>query len=175
MEELTPAMARAPAADREEPMPGLESRSDTCLCSRGVHVGCCVAALAVGVEYGIINPTIYQYLRSLGPKPELHMGVCCAVFSFARVVTYVPLGHVADRCGARAPSAGFFLLAALGNLYYFVARRPMDVVLSRAVVGLGSSVSSVLCGVVGACQGSKRERNSQLQRLRSLPFSTRFG
>ena len=32
-----------------------------------------------------------------------------------------------------------------------------------------------ICNQLGWTQGSKRERNSQLQRLRSRPFSTRFG
>jgi HrpA-like RNA helicase len=47
---------------------------------------------------------------------------------------------------------------------------------------LGGHLAALPCAarlgkllVLGATQGSKRERNSQLQRLISRPFSTRFG
>ena len=178
-EEEAPPSAAAAAA--EPPKAG----GERLVCSRAVHIGCCVSSTMVGIEcgpaaspcrrvgdcilplhrYGIIYPTIFQYLRGLGPRPQLMMGAASAGFSLARVVTFIPLGAVADRYGAKVPCVVFFLIAALGNLYYFAARRPVDVVVSRAVVGVGSSVSSVLCSVVGTATDDPEARKIRDKRL----------
>lgn len=130
-----------------------------------MFVGCCVCSTLVGIEYGIIYPTIFVYLKSLGSKPQLHMGLASALFSLARTFTFVPLGAVADRVGARAPCVIFFIIAGLGNLYYFAARRPGDVVAARCVVGFGSSVTSVLMGIVGRASDGAAQRSVRDRRL----------
>jgi len=122
------------------------------LCPYWLCVGCCLAACCVGIEYGIIYPTIYSYLTELeGSRPALMFGVASGCFSVCRSAMFVPLGALADRVGPRLPTALFFGVACLGNLYYFSATRQVDVVVARAVVGLGSAVTSVLMGVVGRC------------------------
>ena len=139
--EAAPPAAAAAAA--EPPKAG----GERLVCSRAVHIGCCVSSTMVGIEcgpaaspcrrvgdcmvsprrYGIIFPTIFQYLRGLGPRPQLMMGAASAGFSLARVVTFIPLGAVADRYGAKVPCVVFFLIAALGNLYYLRAASPTAV------------------------------------------------
>ena len=135
------------------------------LCSTPVLVGCCVCATLVGIEYGIIVPTIFQYLSSLGARPQLMMGLACASFSLAKTVTFVPLGMMSDRVGARWPCVLFLCVASLGNLYYFMASRPWDVVFSRAIVGVGSSVTSVLMAVVGRSSEDLASRRVRDRRL----------
>ena len=54
--------------------------------------------------------------------------------------------------------------------------RPSDLALRFDAEGRAvDAAGHVLSSDVGATRGSKRERNSQLQRLISRPFSTRFG
>ena len=129
-------------------------------CPRALLIGSCVAASCVGVEYGLIFPTIYPYLRSLGPHPTVLAGVAAATFSLAKTAA------LADRVGPRKPACIAFLVAALGNVYYFAAHRPADVVAARAIVGVGSSVTGVLLGVVGSGNGddaeSRRTRDLRL-------------
>ena len=116
-------------------------------CPRSLLIGSCVAASCVGVEYGLIYPTIYPYLRELGTHPTVLAGVAAAAFSLAKTAAFVPLGAAADRWGPRRPAVIVFLVASIGNVYYFAAARPLDVVIARAIVGLGSSVTGVLLGV----------------------------
>ena len=47
-------------------------------CPRALLIGSCVAASCVGVEYGLIYPTIYPYLRELGTHPTVLAGVAAA-------------------------------------------------------------------------------------------------
>ena len=65
-----------------------------------------------------------------------------------------------------------------GSIFLADARVGPDAILPKAK-GLGapfSCLNSARFGIAwGALQGSKRERNSQLQRLISRPVSTRFG
>ena len=135
-------------------------------CPRSLLIGSCVAASCVGVEYGLIYPTIYPYLRELGAHPTVLAGVAAAAFSLAKTAAFVPLGALADRYGPRRPAVIAFLIAALGNVYYFAAARPLDIVIARAIVGLGSSVTGVLLGVVGSGDGddasTRRKRDLRL-------------
>ena len=133
-------------------------------CPRSLLIGACVAASCVGVEYGLIYPTIYPYLRELGAHPTVLAGVAAAAFSLAKTAAFVPLGALADRYGPRRPAVIAFLIAALGNVYYFAAARPLDIVIARAIVGLGSSVTGVLLGVVGSGDGD----DSTMRRKRDL-------
>ena len=128
-------------------------------------IGSCVAASCVGVEYGLIYPTIYPYLRELGAHPTVVTGVAAAAFSLAKTAAFVPLGALADRFGPRKPAVIAFLVAAMGNVYYFAASRPLDVVVARAIVGLGSSVTGVLLGVVGSgnCEDATMRRKRDLR------------
>ena len=66
-------------------------------CPRALLIGSCVAASCVGVEYGLIYPTIYPYLRELGTRPTVLAGVAAAAFSLAKTAAFVPLGAAADR------------------------------------------------------------------------------
>ena len=134
-------------------------------CPRSLLIGSCVAASCVGVEYGLIYPTIYPYLRELGAHPTVVTGVAAAAFSLAKTAAFVPLGAAADRFGPRKPAVVAFLVAAIGNVYYFAASRPLDVVVARAIVGLGSSVTGVLLGVVGSgnCEDASSRRKRDLR------------
>ena len=127
-------------------------------------IGSCVAASCVGVEYGLIYPTIYPYLRELGAHPTIVTGVAAAAFSLAKTAAFVPLGAAADRFGPRKPAVIAFLVASIGNVYYFAASKPLDIVVARAIVGLGSSVTGVLLGVVGSGDGD----DSTMRRKRDL-------
>ena len=152
----TPQEAETPAA----PTPPVDP------CPRSLLVGACVAASCVGVEYGLIYPTIYPYLRELATHPTIVTGVAAAAFSLAKTAAFVPLGAAADRYGPRRPAVIAFLVAALGNVYYFAASKPLDIVVARAIVGLGSSVTGVLLGVVGSGDGDdatmRRKRDLRL-------------
>ena len=133
-------------------------------CPRALLIGACVAASCVGVEYGLIYPTIYPYLRELGTHPTIVTGVAAAAFSLAKTAAFVPLGAAADRFGPRKPAVIAFLVASIGNVYYFAASKPLDIVVARAIVGLGSSVTGVLLGVVGSGDGD----DSTMRRKRDL-------
>ena len=102
----TPQEAETPAA----PTPPVDP------CPRSLLVGACVAASCVGVEYGLIYPTIYPYLRELGTHPTIVTGVAAAAFSLAKTAAFVPLGAAADRFGPRKPAVIAFLVAAMGNV-----------------------------------------------------------
>merc|ERR1712147_243962 len=97
-------------------------------CPRSLLIGSCVAASCVGVEYGLIYPTIYPYLRELGTHPTVLAGVAAAAFSLAKTAAFVPLGAAADRFGPRKPAVIALLVASIGNVYYFAASKPLDIV-----------------------------------------------
>ena len=54
----------------------------------------------------------------------------------------------ADRSGPRLPSAVLYTVGALGNWWYATASSPLQVVLARGVVGVGSAVLAANSGCV---------------------------
>ena len=96
------------------------------------------------------------------------MGVASAAFSLTRTAGFVPFGALADRVGPRIPCTLLFMVACLGNLYYYAAKRPADVVAARAIVGVGSSVTGILMAVVAAGDAASPEARARRDRNLTL-------
>jgi len=161
-----PMMPKPPPTPDEAPRTPGSRAAKTEPCPRALLIGSCCAAACVGVEYGIIYPTMYSYLKSLGGRPALLMGVASAAFSLTKTVGFVPFGALADRVGPRIPCTLLFMVACMGNLYYYAAKSPRDVVAARAIVGVGSSVTGILMAVVAA--GDAADAAARARRDRNL-------
>ena len=77
--------------------------------------------------------------------------------------------------GLRPSKDTFWTTSNSSKRAYAPGANPGTNVELNAIVAATSTGPVGIGDAAGETQGSKRERNSQLQRLRSRPFSTRFG
>ncbi|MBM3547626.1 MAG: MFS transporter [Alphaproteobacteria bacterium] len=86
---------------------------------------------------GVIAPELMTDLR-IGPEV---LGLASSAFFLSLGVAQIPVGILFDRVGARRTVSGMTLIAVLGALLHAVADSGTMLVLSRALLGLGSAAS----------------------------------
>lgn len=86
---------------------------------------------------GVIAPELMADLR-IGPEV---LGLASSAFFLALGAAQIPVGILFDRIGARRTVAGMTLIAVIGALLHAAADSGTMLVLSRALLGLGSAAS----------------------------------
>ncbi|XP_054839442.1 uncharacterized protein LOC129332384 [Eublepharis macularius] len=98
--------------------------------------------LAGGIEYAVILPTIWAYLRTLDAEPY-YLGLAISAFSFAGLITGPFFGYWSDRTRqtkAIILFANLFQIA--GNFMYFVGGSKWMLLSSRLVAGVGTGAGA---------------------------------
>ena len=67
------------------------------------------------------------------------LGLLSGIYFFAFALFQLPLGVLLDRFGPRRINASLLLIAAAGALWFAFARSSLELILARAVMGLGVS------------------------------------
>ncbi len=118
-----------------------------------------VAVTAVSQFYrasaAVIAPELMADLR-IGPET---LGLAGSAFFLALGVAQIPVGILFDRIGPRLTVGGLTLISVLGALLHAVAESGTILVLSRAILGLGSA-ASFMSVVVFCARWFPRERLS---------------
>nr|XP_056705975.1 major facilitator superfamily domain-containing protein 8-like [Euleptes europaea] len=102
--------------------------------------------LAGGIEYAVILPTIWAYLRTLDAEPYF-LGLAISAFSFAGLITGPLFGYWSDRTRqtkAIILFANLFQIA--GNFMYFVGSSKWMILSSRLVAGVGTGAGASIFG-----------------------------
>jgi MFS family permease len=86
---------------------------------------------------GVIAPELMADLR-IGPET---LGLASSAFFLALGVAQIPVGILFDRIGPRLTVASLTLIAVAGALLHAIAESGTMLVLSRAILGLGSAAS----------------------------------
>ncbi|MBM3646788.1 MAG: MFS transporter [Alphaproteobacteria bacterium] len=89
------------------------------------------------VSNGVIAP---ELTRDLGLSTR-QLGWAGSAFFFALFAVQVPVGMWFDRYGARRTVAGLSLLAIVGALWIAAASDAVDLIIGRALVGVGCAAS----------------------------------
>ncbi|KAL8188102.1 UNVERIFIED_CONTAM: hypothetical protein K2H54_061665, partial [Gekko kuhli] len=102
--------------------------------------------LAGGIEYAVILPTIWAYLRTLDSEPYF-LGLAISAFSFAGLITGPLFGYWSDRT-RQTKSVILFanLFQIAGNFMYFVDGSKWMVLSSRLVAGVGTGAGASIFG-----------------------------
>lgn len=91
---------------------------------------------------GLVMPSTWPYFSSAGGSKAM-LGVFVGVLSFGRMLVTIPLGYLSDKCS----STEIFYLSAviqiIGHVMYCLFPYAKALIISRLVVGLGSSTLSV--------------------------------
>lgn len=104
---------------------------------------------------GLFLPSQWPYLEKLGGNREA-LGVIMAVYSLGRAVAHLPLGVLIDRFSMRDVLFGVIAFQILGHLVYLLAGHYRVLILSRAIVGLGGTMSISRTYVTRCSDGPER-------------------
>jgi ceroid-lipofuscinosis MFS transporter 7 len=115
-----------------------------------------------GVEYGVILPTIWDYIHESFNANGMFMGLTISAFSISGVISGLYMGKLSDSINYTKPILLIGnLFEIVGNFIYFIAFNKWLLLLSRFISGIGMGVSPVLVAEI-AKRTSKEERTSIL-------------
>lgn len=105
----------------------------------------CLFAFMNGVEYGVILPTAFNYVKKLTPI-NIYVGLVLSSYSIAGSITGVILGKISDITG----KVKILIIIAnicqiAGNILYFVTENIHVVLLGRFVAGVGMGAVPPVC------------------------------
>ncbi|XP_052238911.1 uncharacterized protein LOC127850141 isoform X1 [Dreissena polymorpha] len=102
-----------------------------------------------GIEYAVILPTIWLYLRTDFNAEEYMLGLLLSGYSFAAIMSGPLLGRWSDRF--RKPKILLIvgiLFEVVGNIMYFMGISVWFLLASRLVAGVGGGAEAVLMAEV---------------------------
>ncbi|CAF1237531.1 unnamed protein product [Rotaria magnacalcarata] len=108
----------------------------------------CLFAFMTGVEYAVILPTVYDYVRKL-TNANIYVGLILSSYSISGSITGIIMGKISDMTG----KVKFLILISAvfeisGNILYFVANNIHIVLLGRLIAGVGmGAVPPILADV----------------------------
>lgn len=119
--------------------------------------------LLVGVNqlgFGAMVPSLPLYANSFGVSASA-IGLAVAAYGFARFVTILPGGQLADRWGRRPVLAVGGLISAIGSFWCAAAQGFGEFILARVVAGAGAGIILTIGQIVLADISSpdRRGRN----------------
>lgn len=97
---------------------------------------CAVAFLAI-LSGSVVNPLLSIYARRLGAS-GVFIGMVVAAYWTARVFLEIPSGLLSSRLGYFIPMALGLTFITLGNLLSRFVKSPYELMVGRAMVGLGA-------------------------------------
>jgi MFS family permease len=98
-----------------------------------------LAGYFVSYVYRSINAIIGPDLARDYGLSAAGLGLLSGIFFFAFAVFQLPLGVLLDRYGPRKVNASLLLVAAAGGLWFSLGGTVTELVLARALIGLGVS------------------------------------
>jgi len=112
--------------------------------------GCVLALLltstfSIGVEYSLLMPTVWKYVRSLGGSKTM-LGIVLASFSLTRTIMFPVVGHWSDRRPMKEPYITLFVLGSVGMLVYGLAGgfdSLAALIIGRAIAGIGAASTTL--------------------------------
>lgn len=117
---------------------------------------------------GLFLPSTWPYFASVGGTRAL-LGVFVGVLSLGRMLTTVPLGYLSDRCSVTQVFHIASILQIVGHLMYIMFPSVWALIVSRFIVGLGSSTISV-CRAFVTRSVPPAERTHHFAYLSGLQF-----
>ncbi|XP_045161310.2 uncharacterized protein LOC123526283 [Mercenaria mercenaria] len=111
-----------------------------------------------GVEYAVILPTLWLYLKTDFGAQEYMLGLLLSAYSFAAIISGPVLGRWSDR--TRKPKiilAVGTVFQVVGNIMYFMGISVWFLLASRLVAGIGGGAEAVIMSeVTRSTEESKR-------------------
>eukprot|EP01118_Nematostelium_gracile_P012341 TRINITY_DN449_c0_g1_i3.p1 TRINITY_DN449_c0_g1~~TRINITY_DN449_c0_g1_i3.p1 ORF type:complete len:424 (+),score=63.75 TRINITY_DN449_c0_g1_i3:101-1372(+) len=101
-------------------------------------------SLIFNIDYGIIMPSLWLYLESLGATETWWLGLVLSIFSVMKMIASPLIGFWIDRRSIKAALLVGLTLGFIGNIGYSLALTPWMILVSRAICGLGST-TGVCC------------------------------
>lgn len=100
----------------------------------------CLFAFMTGVEYAVILPTVYDYVRKM-TNANIYVGLILSSYSISGSITGIIMGKISDVTG----KVKFLILISTvfeisGNILYFIANNINIVLLGRLIAGVGMGV-----------------------------------
>lgn len=97
----------------------------------------CLFAFMTGVEYAVILPTAFDYVKTM-TQVDIYVGLVLSSYSISGSITGIIMGKLSDMTG----KVKFLILisnlfAIMGNILYFVTKNIHVVLLGRLVAGVG--------------------------------------
>ncbi|CAF0940031.1 unnamed protein product [Rotaria sp. Silwood1] len=121
----------------------------------------CLFAFMTGVEYAVILPTVYDYVRKM-TNANIYVGLILSSYSISGSFTGIIMGKISDITG----KVKFLIMISAifeigGNILYFVANNIHIVLLGRLIAGVGmGAVPPILADV--AHRTIERERTKAI-------------
>ena len=110
----------------------------------------CLFAFMTGVEYAVILPTAFDYVKSMTPA-DIYVGLILSSYSISGSIAGIILGKISDITGKVKLIiliSNVFEIA--GNILYFVTNNIHVVLLGRLIAGVGmGAVPPVSVSAVG--------------------------
>ncbi|MFQ6052972.1 MAG: MFS transporter [Candidatus Bathyarchaeia archaeon] len=97
----------------------------------------CAIALMVMFSTSLVNPFISLFAKRLGAA-GVYIGFVVAGYWVSRIILEVPSGLISSRFGYYLPMAVGLVLTAVGNVLSAFATSPLQLILARALMGLGA-------------------------------------
>ena len=122
-----------------------------------------VTSFVSATTYALCFPSLAPYLVELDPQAgQLLLGLSVAIFSLTKALAATIVGRVVGVVGTQAPLVALVLLLAASQVLYALASSAWMVVVSRALMGVASTTSTVCRTVVAMNLASREERTRQV-------------
>ena len=97
----------------------------------------CIIALLVMFSTSLVNPLLSIFAKRIGAS-GIYVGLAVASYWVSRIILEVPSGLVSSRFGYHLPMSLGLLLTAVGNILCAFVTSPVQLILARALMGLGA-------------------------------------
>uniref|UniRef100_A0A7S4W1M5 Major facilitator superfamily (MFS) profile domain-containing protein n=1 Tax=Alexandrium monilatum TaxID=311494 RepID=A0A7S4W1M5_9DINO len=125
------------------------------------HLLCSSVTVLGNVDFGVIVPSLFAYVREMGGGYGLY-GSIISAFMLCRMVCEPVVSSLSDRFGFKRLYLFELIVLVVGNLVYAFAPKAWFLLIGRMISG---------CGAAGACLGSPYfARTFERSRLTSAQF-----
>lgn len=118
-----------------------------------------------GIEYAVILPTLWLYLKNTYDAPEYMLGLVLSAYSVAAFFSSPVFGRISDRVGC---TKQIFLICSMfelvGSFLYFIGISQWLCVGSRLISGLGAASEAIALAEVSRYT-SEKERTGIISNL----------
>ena len=97
----------------------------------------CIIALLVMFSTSLVNPLLSIFAKRIGAS-GIYVGLAVASYWVSRIILEVPSGLASSRFGYHLPMSVGLLLTAVGNILCALVTSPIQLILARALMGLGA-------------------------------------
>jgi Na+/melibiose symporter-like transporter len=97
----------------------------------------CLFAFMTGVEYAVILPTAFDYVKTM-TKVDIYVGLVLSSYSISGSIAGIILGRISDKTGrVKLLILITNVFEVIGNILYFVTNNIHVVLLGRLIAGVG--------------------------------------